>query len=452
MSMTAFGQKLPPTIKDAFGRTVILHGLNTAGGAKHSKDNQPWITENDVAKENTEFGFNTVRYLIFWGAIEPKKGEYDENYLAEVKKRVEWYTDRGMYVILDIHQDVYGYGVGGNGAPAWACTQTKIQNLISDKRAWWMQNLEPKVIKSYVTFFKYDKRKDLQQHYILAWKKVAEMFQDNPYVIGYDLMNEPHGGNLANTLCGKFEKKQLSAFYRRLIRGVRSVDSTRYIFIEPRSFGVNFGMKSYLPRIKDAMPDGENKLIYAPHLYLIFVDVGGNYNKKYQRKLEQWFSHRIKEAKLHKAPMLIGEFGLSPGKKDFDKYLQDIFTRANQQKASWTYWSSDPGGWGPLKGDKSPSPILHELVSVYPKATAGQLKNFTYDSKTQTFLMTYICDTTIAAPTEIAIPKSLYPNGYVRSVAGLSGWNEETDATTGALKIYADEHGQEVTVFIRPKE
>ncbi|HRN94281.1 MAG TPA: cellulase family glycosylhydrolase [Chitinophagales bacterium] len=123
-----------PSIKDQFGRTLILHGLNTASNAKHSKDNHPWIQEKDVIREDTEFCFNTVRYLVFWGAIEPQQGVYNYNYLNEVKKRVEWYTQNKIHVIIDMHQDVYGYGVGGNGAPDWASTQTKIQNLISDKQ------------------------------------------------------------------------------------------------------------------------------------------------------------------------------------------------------------------------------------------------------------------------------------------------------------------------------
>jgi endoglycosylceramidase len=151
-------------IKDAYGRTVILHGLNTSSSAKgegteHS-DHQPWIKASDVEREYHSFGFNAVRYLIFWGAIEPEKDKYDEAYLAKVKERVEWYTSRKMYVIFDMHQDVYGYGVGGNGAPVWASSYSKTKNLVPDKWPWWMQNMEPTVVKSYVQFFKYKKKKE----------------------------------------------------------------------------------------------------------------------------------------------------------------------------------------------------------------------------------------------------------------------------------------------------
>ena len=163
-TVLSYGQSFDRDIHDSYGRAIILHGLNTGGDAKHNMDHQPWIKESDVEREHIDFGFNCVRYLIFWGVIEPEKGQYNEAYLQEVKKRVEWYTSRHMYVILDMHQDVFGYGVGGNGAPVWASAHPLIQNLIPDKWPWWMQNLEPKVIRSYVHFFMYKKHKDLQQH------------------------------------------------------------------------------------------------------------------------------------------------------------------------------------------------------------------------------------------------------------------------------------------------
>ncbi len=426
-----FGQEIP-AIKDAYGRTVILHGLNTSSSAKDQKEHQPWVNESDVEREYHSFGFNAVRYLIFWGAIEPEQGKYDEAYLAKVKERVEWYTKRKMYVVLDMHQDVYGYGVGGNGAPEWASSYTKIKNLIPDKWPWWIQNLEPKVIRSYVQFFKYKKKKELQQHYINSWLKVVALFKDNPYVIGYDLMNEPHGGKVLKTLTGGFERKWLINFYNRILPAIRKEDTLRYIFFEPRSLGVNFGMKSHLPMVKDTIV---NKLVYAPHCYMTFVDVGGDYKKKHQKKLKQWFDYREQEAIKHKASILLGEFGLSPGKKDFDKYLQDIFAGLDSRMGSWTYWASDLGGWGPLKADRSPSPILHELLRIYPQAVAGELKNFQYDSEKKKFSMHFVSDTSITAPTIISVPKELFPVSPKITVTGSLNYETQIDSSSNSFLV-----------------
>lgn len=434
-------------MRDAAGRTLILHGLNTAGGAKHAEGHQPWITEQDVEREHRDFGFNSVRYLIFWGAIEPQKGVYDEAYLLEVKKRVEWYTQRGMYVILDMHQDVYGYGVGGNGAPAWACANAVIKNAVPDKWAWWLQNLEPKVVRSYLRFFRYQKFKELQNHYIASWQKVISIFKDNPYVLGYDLMNEPHGGDIVRTLFGGFERRGLTRFYQRLIPAVRSIDAQKYIFFEPRSFGVNFGMKSHLKQVKDAVP---GKLVYAPHLYMMFVDVGGDYKKKHRKGVDRWYKHRDKEWQKHGTGLFIGEFGLSPAKKDFEKYLRDIFYRADARHASWAYWSSDPGGWGPLDKDKNPSPILSELVQVYPQAVAGELLNYHYNPEWKTFSMEFISDAAVQAPTVIAVPQFIFPDAYQLNVSGAKNYTTQTDPATHALLLTVQDACAKVKVTIEP--
>lgn len=438
------------SIKDNFGRTLILHGLNTAGGAKHSPDHQPWIKEKDVAREDSEFCFNAVRYLIFWGAIEPEKDVYDEAYLQQVKERVEWYTSRHMYVILDMHQDIYGYGVGGNGAPVWASTLTPVKNLISDKWAWWLQNLEPKVKRSYVEFFKYKKKKELQQHYITAWKKVIEVFKDNPYVIGYDLMNEPHGGNLTKTLFGFFEKRWLTRFYKRLIPAIRTADAERYIFFEPRSFGVNFGMKSYLKKVEDANASNP-KLVYAPHCYPRFVDVGKAYNKKAKKELSKWFRKRHDEIEMHHTPALLGEFGLSPGRKDYDLFLYDLFRKTEDAHMSWTYWSGDPGGWGPLNADLTPSPILDKLLRVYPKATAGILNSYSFNETTRVFVMNYTHLPAIAQPTEIGIPRYMFPNGYDVIVEGTTQYTLQTNPVNNTVSVLVQYGQVDITITVKPR-
>jgi endoglycosylceramidase len=438
-------------IKDALGRELILHGLNTSGSAKSDTAHMPWIKESDVEREHTQFGFNTVRLLIFWGAIEPEEGVYNEHYLAEVKKRVEWYTSRHMYVIFDMHQDVFGYGIGDNGAPPWAAAHDAvIKHLIPNKWPWWMKNLEPKIIKSYVQFFTYKKHKNRQQHYIACWQKVAGMFKDNPYVIGYDLMNEPHGGRVIKTLAGGFERRQLSAMYKRLIPAIRAIDTTHYIFFEPRSFGVNFGMSSHLPKVYDT-PAGHPKLVYSAHCYLKFVDIGGDYKPKHVKEMPHWFAARDRELKKQQCPLMIVEFGLSPGKKDFDAYLHDLFRLADERHASWSYWSNDHGGWSPLKPDGAPTPILQELLRVYPQATAGHLLSYSYDPALKAFEMEFVSDSSIKGNTEIAVPRSLFPNGYKLVVTGTTPWASQADDRTNTLKISVTENRAHVVVKLSPE-
>ena len=152
--------------QDQFGRQLILHGLNTSSSAKGEPLRNPWIAESDVEREATEYGFNVVRYLIFWDAIEPQKDQFDQAYIDRIETRVNWYTSRRMYVLLDMHQAAPLELPGGT--------------------PWWLKNIDPTVVNSWINFWQYTNHKDLQDHYILAWQKIAERFKDNPYVIGYD--------------------------------------------------------------------------------------------------------------------------------------------------------------------------------------------------------------------------------------------------------------------------
>ncbi len=103
---------------DPAGRHVILHGVNI--GAKHKKTNYvSWHEPADFARMRA-WGFNCVRLLIIWAAIEPECGSYDEDYLRRIDKRIAWAKANGLYVLVDMHQDLWGEKPGGDGAPVWA--------------------------------------------------------------------------------------------------------------------------------------------------------------------------------------------------------------------------------------------------------------------------------------------------------------------------------------------
>jgi hypothetical protein len=66
---------------DDVGRIQIYHGVNICNYSKWSKDRLPWhtIKEYKLLKES---GFNLVRFLIYWDAIEPCRYKTkDYNYL-----------------------------------------------------------------------------------------------------------------------------------------------------------------------------------------------------------------------------------------------------------------------------------------------------------------------------------------------------------------------------------
>lgn len=393
-----------------------------------------------------------MRYLTSWVAIEPQKGVYDENYLNELERRVNWYTSRQMYVMIDMHQDVYSAFVGGNGAPEWACRTNGAGPIsLPGGTPWWLKNIDPQVVNCWINFWSYTQHKDLQDHYILTWQKIAERFKNNPYVIGYDLMNEPWGGDVIKVfLTGEFEREQLTAFYSRLIPALRNTDQNKYIFFEPLPAPVTFGLPTNLINVKDTR--SSSRIVYAPHCYPYDTHEGLGYTATSKNQLRDWERERGKDTKRYgSVPLLTGEFGLSPTQAGFDDYLTDFNAMSDRNLWHWSYWSNDLGGWSPLNADRSETVILQHLIRAYPKATAGKLLAFSFDPSSKKFTMTFVSNTAISQPTEIFVPNRFYPNGWNLNVVGTTNYTQSFDNKKQLLKFSTQENNKEIKIEITAK-
>ena len=102
---------------DSFGRQVILSGIN-----KVNKNQKMNYTDNDSLNsydQLSKWGFNIIRLGVIWDGVEPEPGKYDEKYLDKIEERVNWAARNGIYVLLDMHQDLYSVSFS-DGAPLWA--------------------------------------------------------------------------------------------------------------------------------------------------------------------------------------------------------------------------------------------------------------------------------------------------------------------------------------------
>lgn len=429
-------------ITDAQGRALILHGINSSSSAKDpATGHMPWVTEADVQQETVDWGFNFVRLLVFWDGIEPEKGVFDEAYLDAVEARVNWYTARGAYVMLDMHQDIYSHAVGGNGAPDWATVTLGWELLSLDfpSMPWWVKNIDPAVIAAFVNFWQYDNYAYLQDHYIQSWQKVAARFKDHPGVIGYDLMNEPHAGDLLKAAKFTFEPDWLKGLYDRLIPALRDVDPDKWIFYEPQSLAVNFGMSSRLPPINDTR-NGEKHLVYAPHLYPFSLHEGIAYNLIDKQQMRDWNRHRVAELNAHQVPLLVGEFGGSDSTAGFLEYVDDATAMLDHMSGSWAYWSNDPGSWGLLDAAGKENPKVNHLVRTYPRAIAGEPVSFAFDSDTHRFSLEFNRKPGVTGATEIFVPARHYPQGFfLKTNDATSDWRYEWDASRQILSYFPEE-------------
>ena len=230
---------------DNLGRKVMLHGVNLSGSSKipYKPDGATYIREGffddrnvsfvgrpfplDQADEHLgrlrEWGFNFLRLLVTWEAIEHAgPGIYDEeylNYIVEVVKKAGAY---GFNLFIDPHQDVWSRFCGGDGAPGWtfeavgfdithfAETGAAIVHATHPgpypRMIWSFNSTKLACATMFTLFFGGNDfapntkvegepvQEYLQRHYINAIQQVALRVKDQPNVIGYDTLNEPSNG------------------------------------------------------------------------------------------------------------------------------------------------------------------------------------------------------------------------------------------------------------------
>ena len=196
---------------DSFGRQVILSGIN-----KVNKNQKMNYTDNDSLssyEQLSKYGFNCIRLGVIWDGVEPVPGKYDEKYLDKIEERVNWAAQNGIYVLLDMHQDLYSVSFS-DGAPLWATLTDNQPHVTGDiwSDAYFMSSA---VQKAFDNFWENKAVSDgigLQDHYANMWNHIASRFANNKAVIGYDIMNEPFNGSQ-----GTYILPQILTEYARLL-------------------------------------------------------------------------------------------------------------------------------------------------------------------------------------------------------------------------------------------
>ena len=444
-------------IVDACGRVVILRGVNVESAAKGSTqqgDHLPVTTMEDQ-KRMADWGWNNVRFLVFWGAMEPKDGTFDEAYLDEVAGWLDFYEEQGIHVVLDLHQDLYSWKTNGNGAPDWAVDTKGLEvQGIAEGVPWYAQGADPGVQAAYQSFWNPEKgKRDFKVDYLEAVAHLAERFADHPAVIGYDVMNEPSfaNGDLNATLklqadaeAGKFENPNLTEFMQGGIDAVRTADQDAWVMIEPTSLLNAFPYPGDLVFEDLTDPrDGPPRLTYAGHLYQPDVHDGKGYAKG-DPYLAKWEQYRSAEAKEFDASLWFGEWGGDPGQDRMDEYVTETTDMADRLMAGWAWWSWDPGGWGPLETDlETRSANGERLLRVQPRAIAGTPTAFAWDGGEEIFTMSWGERADAVGATEIAVPAALFPDGTRVVLDGKAitpAWDEDTSVLTIKADRDADDH------------
>ena len=106
---------------DAYGRERIFYGINIVDKRKNSEDNKfGFKIDDDFLTQMTERGLNIIRLGTTWSMIEPEPNKYNDEYLDDMERILDLCEAHGVYVFLDMHQDLYSPKCYGDGAPDWA--------------------------------------------------------------------------------------------------------------------------------------------------------------------------------------------------------------------------------------------------------------------------------------------------------------------------------------------
>jgi hypothetical protein len=259
---------------DDQGRHLLFRGVNFASRTKlapylpiaplETKNLSQLNLKEEIKSVEPELdrlkdlGFNIVRLLISWKAIEPRPNtNFDEllpegkQYLTFVKEIIDELYARNLYVFLDFHQDIAHERYGGDGFPDWALA-TDIEHELPEPsnlrdKKWMIKYVTNKSVKKTLTSFW---RNDLthiegenklehfpvRTHLEKTIGQTAKFFRSlnngkgHPAILGIEPFNEPNPAGLPKE---QFEQEFLVDYYRNVDLEIRKFDPDVFIFMEP---------------------------------------------------------------------------------------------------------------------------------------------------------------------------------------------------------------------------
>jgi len=352
---------------------------------------------------------NCVRFGILWDGLEPQPGKIDEDYLNRIAQCIQWAKAQGLYVLLDMHQDLYSVKFS-DGAPLWATLDEGKPHTTGSvwSDAYYASQAVQTALDHFWANSPAPDGMGLQEHYARVWQHVASRFSGEPAVLGYDLMNEPSpgvdGGRCQLAILGRmaelvgtrpgqkalsaemlaqmqgssegrkqltqwlgdvelytkvleagtpvmqdFERTRLIPMYARVAQAIRGVDTRHILFLEP-AMDTNMGIVSALEPLKNSQGGRYPQQAYAPHGYDIVTD-SDSLQLTSNARVELIFRRHAEKARELRMPMLVGEWGAYYLDQKAVEPARFIISQFDKYGCSDTYWSYEPKlGQSPLLG------------------------------------------------------------------------------------------------------
>ncbi|MCX6283046.1 MAG: carbohydrate-binding protein, partial [Bacteroidetes bacterium] len=237
------------------------------------------------------WGFNSVRlpmhYNLYTLPIEdetiPGVQTWLEKGFALTDSLIKWCSARHMYVILDLHAAPGGQGHDYaicDGNPAWLSLWESAAN---------------------------------RQKTIALWKKLAERYVNEPWVGGYDLLNEPNWnftGSNPNG-CSETTNIPLRQLLISITDTIRKVDTRHLIIIEGNCWGGNYN---------GILPAWDNNMVVSFHKY---------WNNNDQNSIQGMLNIRDQ----YNIPLWMGESG-----ENSNTWFTEAIQLAERNGIGWAWW------------------------------------------------------------------------------------------------------------------
>ncbi len=389
---------------DPSDRAILLRGVSLSGDAKVP----PFLlnlTARDV-DHLADLGVNVIRLLFIWEAYEPSRNGYDERYLTALIETARLAWTRGIYTVVDIHQDGFSRHASrgaGDGFPLWAISRrarARIPDNSPRSKNWaLMMATDRTTYRSFADFFA--DVDGVRTQYLAMLSRASSRFVNIPGVVGYDLMNEPWGD----------EPTELYPLYRDATAAIRARHPSAIVFLEGH-VTTNCGLQSALPR-----PEFTNT-VYAPHYYKPSAVVLKRWHGN-RLAMDRAFGLMTSKAEAWNTPLFLGEFGLDANAYRSGEYVSAIYEHLDAHLASGAQWNFTPGwtlenkdGWngedfniiepdGRLRPNYRPRP--------FPRATAGNPLTFEFRRAISPTLVFSWDHDPSRGVTELFLPHDLFP-------------------------------------------
>ena len=257
-----------------------------------------WLHEHTTRADidsMAAWGFNSIRlpmhYRLFTEGYNPAKPNWKAKGFQLTDSLLAWCKANRLYLILDMHAAPGGQG---NDLP------------ISDRNPAWPSLWE---------------NPSNQDTLNVIWQHLATRYANEPWIGGYDLMNEPNWGfeDPKNDFRGIGEKTNapLKALLVRLTKTVREVDKNHLIIIEGNGFGNNYN---------GLLPAWDDNMALSFHKY-------GNFNNT---GAIQGFLQLRDEYNL---PLWLGESG-----ENSNTWFTQAIQLAEASHIGWAWWQEKKMG------------------------------------------------------------------------------------------------------------